>query len=234
MKKRMSLRNLIIMGTELSLVFLMVISAITLLFVSARVGKVFLVIGIVCAGSALAFFILRKNYLRPLKNNVDSKESNNKEVIKPVLPVVEHPKDVSSEAQHHTIEPEIRTIIQEPEDYSRLQALGKMMELLEENYVKPLEKKVANSSNPSADANAICERLFDIAFLSMDLANVFTRPDCSYDRATEQLLFEEIDKATLLSLLDNTIRPTKEYQNLRRVLDSILPGTSYFYSGYKL
>lgn len=237
----------LVTGIALALIILMVFSSLILPHVSNPDGRICLIIGLLLSASVLAFFLLSPIILSPrvptISKNKPATAKTDLERSKQDDNNVSHSNETVADSHSHVPEAipsefaENKPIIitKEPDDYAFLKELGNMIRQLDKNYVLPLEQDLLGTSNPTKEQLAtFSERLLDIAFLAMDMAKISTRDFNSYEKATKSMLAGDCKKADILNQLDPSIRPTKEFKNLSLLLDEIAPGSSFFYSGYKL
>lgn len=108
-----------------------------------------------------------------------------------------------------------------------------LVKSLGENYVNAFEDELDAVEDFEQQKDRLMERFLDIALLCMD----FVKPNQEdfQKNYTKGLILKKLTKEDLLSLLsEQDSRLSRVYRNLSRLLKSLSPDKSFYYSGYKL
>jgi hypothetical protein len=215
-----------------------------------NLSRVFFLASILASLAALCYYMVKlHNYTESVKRAYAQALKATEKTSGPALlppediggadkPIAETvvKKDVPAENEESVkpTEPIQQTRQDDEREREEVSALKFLLKNLEEKHVNVFEQKVQDSEDMSKDGDALLEELLDIALLSMDLANIYNRRPVSYSEIIKQLVMKDRTKNQVLRQMDGSIRLSKKYAQLSRLIHKYLPDSSFFYSGYKL
>ena len=220
------------------LIALCVTSTVGLCFVD-DLAKWFLMAGCIVSLLVLLYYLLRYPVV-VVKTEIVEREVPVIAVEKKEETVEEAVEEAVKEAVEKTVEEtaedapcEVPPVVPE-QPHSEIDLL---LSSLEEKHINVFERRldVGALEMTEADREALFEEFVDIGLLVMDFVKVSARPVCSFADVTKARILNATEKDDLLREMgDPSIRLSRKYDALSKILREKLPGKSFLYSGYKL